>query len=110
MSHLDSRPIFLYVASAVKNYDKLRDLLSAESYPHRYIHKIIGLKSAVFMSEVLRLEKLFPKARRVGERESNGSGSAAYLAFTFEFSADNADEIIELLKATATLKDLKVIL
>lgn len=94
----------------VQNYDKLRDLLAAESYPHRYIHKIIGLKSAVFMAEVLRLERLFPKARRVGERESDGSGSQSYLAFTYEFQADNADEIIELLKATTTLKDLKVML
>ena len=107
--HFALPPLFRYGAR-VKDYEKLRSLLQEEDYPHLYIHKFIGLKTDLFRSEVERLEREFPRAQRVGERESSGEGPQSYLAFTFELLADDADEIIELLKLTSTLKDVRIIL
>lgn len=105
----------------MSNYDKLRELLGEETYPHRYLHKFIGLNTDLFRDEVERFEKLFPRAKKVSERESKGGGANAvasgqppdapsYVAFTYEFVANSPEEIIQLLEATSHLKDLRVML
>lgn len=90
------------------DYEKLRALLDHETYPHTYIHKFIGLNTETFRDGLERLEERFPEAIRVSERES-GEG-ANFLAVTYELEAQNPDEIIELLRTTTTLADVKVIL
>ncbi len=90
------------------DYTRLRELLENESYPHRYTHKFIGRKTEAFAASVAVFEQRFPRAARTGERESGGG--AAYLAYTYELLADSPDEIIELVRATAEIADLKMIL
>lgn len=93
------------------DYTKLRELLANETYPHRYIHKFIGLKSDVFVQAVLLLEKKHPNAKRVSERESvSSSGQQLYIAYTFEFLAQTPEDVIALMQATTQLPDLKIIL
>jgi putative lipoic acid-binding regulatory protein len=97
----------------MKNYEKLRALLSEEIYPHLYVHKFIGLNTPAFRAAVEALEAKFPDAIQVSARESaptSSYGEANYLAYTYELTARNADEIIALLEQTATLPDLKVVL
>lgn len=91
-------------------YAKLRDLLANETFPHRYIHKLIGLNSDVFKASVAALLAKFPNAREASRRESRGAGGHAYLAITIELNAACIDEIIDLLEATMCVAELKVVL
>jgi hypothetical protein len=91
-------------------YEKLRELLDAESYPHRYVHKFIGRKTPAFLKSVEELEAEFPEAVKVSSRESAGTSAEPFLALTYELVADTPDEIIDLLEATHQLDDLKIIL
>lgn len=92
-------------------YQRLRELLEKESYPHCYVHKFIGYKTAAFAAAVEELEGAFPRATRVGARESGVmSGGGQYVAYTYELEAGSADEIIALLEATGRMADLKIIL
>ena len=84
---------------------KLTELLEDEEYPHRYVHKFIGLKTEAFLLAVGQLEANFPQAVRTNRREATG-----YVALTYELTADSAAEIIALWRATADLPDLKIIL
>jgi putative lipoic acid-binding regulatory protein len=90
---------------------RLRELLELESYPHLYTHKFIGHNTDAFLAALVELEVLFPKARRVGHRESgNGQQGGRYLALTYELPAESVDEIVALIDATGELVDLKLIL
>jgi putative lipoic acid-binding regulatory protein len=88
---------------------KLKTLLENETYPHRYMHKFIGAKTSDFLAGVESLTRAFPSAK-VSTRETPGKGGQVYVAYTFEFEADSADEIIRLIRATHSIKDLKVVL
>lgn len=92
------------------DFTKLKALLDAETFPHRYLHKFIGIRSEKFLDAVSALEQQFPRATRKGVRESADSKGTTYIALTFEFNAHSSDEIIELLEATMRLPDLKIIL
>lgn len=95
-----------------QSYEKIRQLLSEQPFPHRYIHKFIGLRTPEFLMTVEALEKAYPKAKRVTERETSGKshGGIPYVALTYELLADSADEIVALLQSTALVSDLKIIL
>lgn len=93
----------------MQDYEKLRELLEEEEYPHLYVHKFIGLNTEAFREAVIELELRFPDAKQISARESAGA-AASYLAYTYELEANSADEIIELLQETATLPDVKILL
>lgn len=88
-------------------YDRLRELLANETFPHVYTHKFIGLKTPGFQASVEEMVLRFPRARLITQRPSGGE---KYLAYTYELEAETIEEIIELLQATAGLDDLKLIL
>ncbi len=94
------------------DYTHLRALLSNETFPHRYAHKFIGRNTEAFAESVTALEAAFPGAQRVAERRSQGQDPDGphYIAYTYELVADEVEEIIFLLEATAMVKDLKMIL
>lgn len=93
------------------NLDSLQAALEQESYPHRYCHKFIGYNTQAFRDALKELEDQFPRARRLSQRGSGGGGAnARYLALTYELDADNAGEIVELVRFTSGLVDLKIIL
>ena len=93
-----------------EKYNKLRALLAEQSFPHLYIHKFIGQRTDAFLASMDRLEEKFPKVKRISTRESAGQTKPVYLACTYELLATNVEEIIDLLKATALMSDLRVIL
>ncbi len=91
-----------------KDYSTLRELLSEqEKFPLRYLHKFIGKNSPAFLMGVQCLEAAFPKLKQQSRRES---GAKAHVALTFEFEADSADEVIQVLEATEVLPDLVLVL
>ena len=94
------------------DYDNLQRLLEAERYPARYVHKFIGKHTPAFQASVEKLETEFPRATRVGRRESVGrhGGPPQYVSYTFELFAESAEEIVRFIQFTAGLVDVKVIL
>ena len=89
------------------DFTNLRELLKNESYPHRYVHKFIGLATPAFSESLSILEADFPTAQRVGERKSGGD---RFIAYTYELHAESPEDIVRLLEATHLLADLKMIL
>ena len=94
------------------DYTRLRELLGNETFLHLYAHKFIGQNTAAFAESVASLEARFSKARRTAERKSQPKSDDGpyYIAYTYELLADDIDEIVFLLEATANLSDLKMIL
>lgn len=90
------------------DFTKLRALLeSQETFPHDYVHKIIGRNTAAFTEGVQRLEISFPYIRLETARTSKGE---AHLALTYTIQAQNPDQIIDVLRETGNLVDLHLIL
>lgn len=90
--------------------DRLRLLLQSETFPHVYLHKMIGVKSVQFLDGLAALQMRYPQAKQVATRDSvppQGSSQGAYVAVTYAFSAKNADEIIEFLTWSSKLPDLR---
>jgi hypothetical protein len=91
-----------------KDNSRLLELLRAETFPLRHVHKFIGHNTAEFRSAVAELGKRFPKVMCEGFRESGTTH--AYLAWTFIQTADCAEDIVAFMDATAALPGVKIIL
>ena len=89
-------------------YIKLRQLLEKETYPHSYVHKFIGPLNQEFLAAVDALQSQFAHLDLLVESRQSQKGG--YIAFTLTFLAKHAEEIIVLVKATAELPGLKMIL
>lgn len=94
-----------------ENLQSLRLALEQQRFPLRYCHKFIGNNTQAFKDAVAGLEARHPGAERRSAR-GNGSGEAEprYLSLTYELTAQGPDEILELVRSTAALADLKIIL
>lgn len=90
----------------------LQALLERESYPCVYQHKIIGLDSTAFLTGVQSLVTRFPYAAITNQKRSQGvkSQAAKYISVTVSISAHNPSQIVEIIKATAEIIDLKMVL
>ncbi|MGZ3709040.1 MAG: DUF493 family protein [Bdellovibrionota bacterium] len=96
------------MSGQMKDYTKLRELLEKETYPLEYLHKFIGRNTPAFSKSVSELEAKFSsRLKRQGSRKSSGDH---HLALTYVFSADSADQVIEMLKATDIVFDLLMVL
>ena len=92
----------------MRDYEQLKKLLEdQETFPHRFIVKFIGKNGPRFATGIDVFEKRYPKLTLQSARTSAGDG---HLAMTYALQADNADEIIEVLKAVAVIDDVLVIL
>jgi len=90
------------------DYARLKELLEEnETFPHDFILKFIGVNSPLFSEDTRKLEELYPTLRKQSERKSSGG---ANLALTYVYRAQNADEIIALLKTVSKIRDVRVIL
>jgi putative lipoic acid-binding regulatory protein len=89
------------------DFEKLRELLEKEPYPHEYTFKFIGKNSHRFTQGLHELEGKFKKLSVRGSRESSGGQN---LAVTYMLVALNADEIIAVLEDVTQVDDLLVIL
>ena len=89
-------------------FEKFRKLLE-ETYlfPANYVHKFIGKNSAPFRKSVAEFEGKFVGLKRTGERLSANGG---HLALTYDFLAGNAEDVVELAKATHEIDDLIYVL
>src|SRR4051794_19020653 len=87
--------------------DRLKVLLENESFPHDFTVKFIGSNSRTFADGVRAFEAGYPQLRKQAERRS---ANDANLALTYVFPAQNADEIVSLLKRVSEIPDVKVIL
>ena len=91
-----------------RDYQTLRSLLlELETFPHHYVHKLIGKNSPSFLAAVKEMEIHF---KQLTERSRRQTASGSHIALTFEFLAANVDEIIDLLRYTDGLPDLQVVL
>jgi putative lipoic acid-binding regulatory protein len=86
---------------------RLKALLEKETYPHSFVLKFIGNRSAAFTNGVESLEKCYPTLSGKSERASSGG---AHLALTYVYPAQNADQILALLQDVARIPDLRIIL
>ena len=62
------------------------------------------------MQAVQQLELRFPALAKKNARETGNTNGKTYIALTYELTATCPSDIIELLKATGLLPDLKIIL
>ncbi|MEN9724482.1 MAG: hypothetical protein RJB38_2468 [Pseudomonadota bacterium] len=96
------------MAADSNSYAKIKEMLQAqETFPFEYIHKAIGKNTALFLDSAAALEKRFPLLRRESVR---ASASQAHVSITWILSAQNADEVIDLLQASQGLQDLVMVL
>ena len=84
---------------------KLRELLEEETYPHDYVHKLIGKNEPEFHAALAGLEKEFPEMKRQGERLS---GSQKHLSVTYVLHAKDVEIILRLVRRSQTLAGLLV--
>ena len=91
-----------------KDTSRLLELLQAETFPLRYVHKFIGRNTPEFRAAVAALGKQFPSVVCEGFRESGASHT--WLAYTFVQTAPSATDIVAFVEATALLTDIKLIL
>lgn len=90
------------------DFDKLRQLLNEqETFPLNFVHKFIGRNSPQFAVGVQAFEASFPTLQKQSERKSSGDN---HIALTYVFVAQNAEEVIGLLRATDLIDDVLVIL
>ena len=91
-----------------KDYEKIRELLEEqETFPIDFMVKFIGRNSAKFRAGCQAFEARFPALRPQSSRESSGGN---HLAQTYILAANGADEVIEVLKATALIDDVLIVL
>lgn len=77
-------------------------------FPGVYLHKFVGKNTDAFRRSVEEWEKGFIGLRRKTARESANGGHVAY---TYEYQAVNAEDVVQLAKATKDLiEDLLFIL
>lgn len=85
-------------------YEKIQTLLDrAHEFPGQYLHKFIGMNSPAFHAAVAEMESVFPKLKLQIRRESE---AGKYTAYTFNFHAQNSDEVILLVEVTGNLAGL----
>jgi putative lipoic acid-binding regulatory protein len=91
----------------MSQYDRLRELLLNESFPHLFRFKFVGKNTTVFKSGVQELLNQFPRLQYESERPSKGN---RHVAFGYTLAALSADEIIQVLDAISKIPDLVIML
>lgn len=89
------------------HYESLLEKLKKEPYPHVYTHKFAGDNTLEFLESVANFEKLFPMLQLEIKRMSH---EGRYVAYTFSFTAESAEQIIHVIKMTALIQGLRIIL
>lgn len=95
-----------------KNYDELLKVFQEkEEFPTLFIHKFIGRNTPEFLSGVAAWAaakvSLYPTLR---ESHRRFSGDQKHCSLTFEFTAQTAEEVIDVLKSTTAIPDFKMVL
>ena len=88
-------------------YQRLRELLGNETFPHHFPFKFVGKQSAAFEAGVRALETQFPGLVLQTRRQS---ANQKHLSVTYTLEAESAEIIIEILRAIAVIPDVLIIL
>ena len=91
----------------MSNYDKLRELLNREKFPHVFIFKFIGKNSAQFDFGVQSLEKKFPRLQKQSRRTT---ANQQFVSLSYVLTADTKEEIIEVYQFIALIEEIVVVL
>jgi len=89
--------------SGDKYLNHQRLLEESETFPHVYVFKWVGRNSEAFGKALENLESRFTGLSKQSDRLSSGG---AHRAVTYSFRAENAGQIIEILRASEGLADL----
>ncbi|MBL7714953.1 MAG: DUF493 domain-containing protein [Bdellovibrionales bacterium] len=91
--------------------DLLKVFQETENFPTVFIHKFIGKNSDAFLTGVsdwsASKKALYPSLKETHRRLSADN---KHCSLTFEFTASSAEQIIDILKSTAAIPDLKMVL
>lgn len=94
--------------AAPMDYTRLKLLLEKqESFPLDFVFKFIGRNSSAFQEGVKALQSEHPLLRLQSRRESEGG---AHLAMTFQFTANESNEILCIYSRIAEIPDVLVVL
>jgi putative lipoic acid-binding regulatory protein len=88
-------------------YDRLKELLSDESYPHRFTFKFVGKNTPLFDTGLKFFEAECPRLRRQAARPSKGD---KHLAMTYVLEALDPDEIIGVYRKIEQIPDILLML
>ena len=88
-------------------YQRLRELLANETFPHVFPFKFVGKLSDPFEAGVRALETQFPRLVLQSRRQSKNQ---KHLSLTYTLEAESAEVIIEILRAIAAISDVLFIL
>ncbi|MDR3606814.1 MAG: DUF493 family protein [Oligoflexia bacterium] len=90
------------------DFGRLRTLLeNHESFPVEFPVKFVGKNSETFKAGTKRFEADHPFLKQTSCRVS---AKGNHLAYTFAFTAESPDQIIQVLEAVHQIEDILVIL
>ena len=82
---------------------RMREILEKETYPSRYVQKVVGNNNDIFRGDLATLEAKLTRVVRTGDRLG---GSGKYLSVTYELMADTPEEILELIREVRALREV----
>lgn len=91
----------------LSRYDKLKELLAKETYPHTFPFKFIGKKTPLFLTGVQNLELRHPDLTLHSQRETK---SQNHISYTYLFEAQSLDDIVAVFQEIEKLPELLLIL
>ncbi len=91
----------------LSRYDKLKELLARETYPHTFPFKFIGKKTPLFLTGVQNLELKYPDLAFHSQRETK---SQNHISYTYLLDAKSMDGIVAVFQEIEKLSDLLMIL
>lgn len=88
-------------------YQRLRELLTKEPFPHSFTFKFVGKNSPEFEKGVREFELKHPE---LVQRSRRHSGNKNHVSLTYTLDADSPDVIVETYRSIAKIQDLVMVL
>jgi putative lipoic acid-binding regulatory protein len=91
----------------LSRYEKLKELLAKETYPHSFPYKLIGKNTPLFLAGIKSLELKHPELVLHSQKESKNKN---HLSYTYLLEANSSESIIAIFLEIEKIPDLTVIL
>lgn len=91
----------------MSQYDRLRELLEKETFPHLFRFKFVGKNTDAFKEGLQKVIDQYPRLQFDSERPSKGN---RHIAFGYKLAASSPDEIIHVLDSISKIPDLVIML
>ncbi|MEO5971243.1 MAG: DUF493 family protein [Bdellovibrionia bacterium] len=92
---------------STSRYDKLKELLAKETYPHSFPFKFIGKNTPLFLQGVHNFELKHLQLVLQSKKESKNQN---HLSYTYFLEAKSLDSIIAIFQEIEKIPDLLIIL